>query len=143
MSTQNPARSRHWMMLCVSVLVVIGSFLLQSLPNGRVAFRFCPQFPLPETCMSKACFGVECPGCGLTRSFIAIACGDWQKSIIANRVGWVLAFAVIIQIPYRVIALANDRILVSNRISYWFGNGLIGILLFNWFWIQCCHAWNL
>lgn len=103
------ARRGHWWMLAITSGVVALSFLLQVRSDQRVAFRFLPDHPLPELCSSRNIFGVDCPGCGLTRSFIHLARGDWHASVAAHRLGWLIALAVLLQIPYRLFALRRDE----------------------------------
>ena len=71
---------RHREVLAIACVVCLLAFLLHELPDGRVAVRGLPQFPLPQTCASRAWLGIRCPGCGLTRSIIHLAEGDWQAS---------------------------------------------------------------
>ena len=92
----------HLTVLLICLAVVTLSFLLRTRPDQLVEFRWFPGYPLPETCMSRSVFEVDCPGCGLTRSFIAIARGDWSLAWHLNRTGWLLAATVLIQIPYRL-----------------------------------------
>ena len=79
--------------------------VLQVRSDDHAAFCFLPDWPIPSSCPSQAIFGVDCPGCGLTRSFIHLAHGDWQRAFSKHRVGWLLALAVVLQIPYRLAAL--------------------------------------
>lgn len=126
-------RERHWTMLIVSVLVIIASFSLHRNPTGQIVASWLPLESLPPMCGSRAMFGIECPGCGLTRSFVALAHGDLAESIRLHRVGWVLAAAVVLQIPYRIYALRELRTKASQRTwPTWFGNGLIATLILNW-----------
>ena len=80
--------------------------LLQELPDGRVVVsRACRRFRLPQTCFSRSWLGVKCPGCGLTRSIIHLAEGDWQASWRDHRLGGLFAIVIALQIPYRLLAL--------------------------------------
>jgi hypothetical protein len=56
---------------------------------------------LPETCASHQIFGRPCPGCGLTRGFIALLHGQWQQAWHYSPGVYAAIFLVIIQIPYR------------------------------------------
>lgn len=127
-------RKRHWAMLRICAVVVILAFLLQTRPDHRVQFRWGPSIPLPESCGTKILFGFECPGCGLTRSFIALSHGDFWASWKWNRVGWVLLAALLAQFPYRLWLLKE---LDQHRIlrSPWpqrFAWLLIVLLIGNW-----------
>ena len=131
-----PTRSRHWQMLIISLGVICLSFLLQVVDEGKVAFRFLPTIALPESCLSRAWFSIECPGCGLTRSFIYLAEGQITRSLQMHRIGWVMAIAVLSQIPYRSVALYTRSNILSARLCKWFGNLLIAGLILNWLFNQ-------
>lgn len=125
-------RDRHWTMLYVAVFVVCASFYLQ-LGRLEAVNLAGSSVQLPNLCSSRALFGIECPGCGLTRSFIALAGGDWQQSWQFHRLGWLMALAIISQFPYRVYALAELRHrVVDRRWPTWFGYFLIAALIGNW-----------
>jgi hypothetical protein len=88
---------------------------------------------LPPVCSSRLLFGVECPGCGLTRSFVALAAGDLSASWRYHRVGWLMALAVVGQIPYRVCGLIETRTRIVPRTwPAWLGYLLIASLIVNW-----------
>jgi hypothetical protein len=126
-------RRRHWEMLAVAVAVVGLTFLLEVRTDQRVAFRFLPDWPLPETCPSRTIFHVNCPGCGLTRSFVHLAHGDWRASWNVHHVGMLLALAVVLQVPYRVIALRSPGgAPLGSSFPKYFGSLLIVLLLVNW-----------
>ena len=126
-------RARHREMLWLSLVAVVGALLLRTGADGHVAPLGITQLTLPETCGSRQWFGVECPGCGLTRSFIALAQGDLIGSVAYNRVGWIVALAVLVQFPYRWWALRELRTRTVERIwMKWFGWALIAALIGNW-----------
>jgi hypothetical protein len=62
---------------------------------------------LPETCASRQIFGFTCPGCGLTRGFIALMHGQWQQAWHYNPGVYLILFLVLTQIPYRGIQIRN------------------------------------
>lgn len=95
---------RHREVLVVSVLVVILSFVFQVRTDQKVEVTG-GVWTVPELCLSRSLWGVSCPGCGLTRSFVRLAHGDFSGSVAVNRVGWLLALATVIQIPYRSVML--------------------------------------
>jgi hypothetical protein len=126
-------RQRHREMLVIAAGVVLLAFLLEVRTDGRVALSFLPQWPLPETCSSRAWFGVECPGCGLTRSFVHLAHGRFRESYHLHHLGWLLALAVCLQFPYRLTALATPHATPLGRnFPRACGWTLIALLFANW-----------
>lgn len=45
------------------------------------------------TCPVRAVTGVPCPGCGLTHSLAALACGHWSEAVADHPLGPVVAVA--------------------------------------------------
>jgi hypothetical protein len=83
--------------------------------------------------MSQELFGVRCPGCGLTRSFVCLAHGDWAAAWAYHRLGWLLAAAVLIQWPYRLVSLRRpDQRPLGTWLPKMFGYLLIAALFGNW-----------
>jgi Protein of unknown function (DUF2752) len=133
-STENKVGpGRHREMLIVTTLILLGAFGLKVRADQRVAPRGFPGLPLPETCHTRAWFGVKCPGCGLTRSFIYLAEGDWKTSLATHRIGWLMALAVLLQFPYRLLCLRWDGPRgLTLQAARWFGCFLIVALVGNW-----------
>ena len=125
---------RHGTMLGISAAVIVLSFALQLNPAGRVRASWLPLESLPPLCGSRAFLGINCPGCGLTRSFVALASGDLAESFRLHRVGWLMALAVVLQVPYRAWGLYELRCgSISDRAwPTWCGNALIAALILNW-----------
>lgn len=93
---------------------------------------------LPPLCGSRAIFDVECPACGLTRSFVLLAHGRWAEAWAVHRVAWVVALALLVQIPYRILALARRQPLPLGRwLPAAFGWSVIALLIGNWLLRQC------
>jgi len=65
--------------------------------------------PLPELCTLRRFTGINCPGCGLTRSFIALAHGDVRSAWIFNPAGVFWFAAIAFQVPYRSYQLWRIR----------------------------------
>jgi hypothetical protein len=103
----NNLRSYHLWMLLASATVLLAAFLLRVRSDQRVELAILPNLPLPELCQSRIVFGVDCPGCGLTRSFVHLAAGDVQSSLAVNPVGWIFAAVVLLQLPYRLWAVCT------------------------------------
>jgi hypothetical protein len=123
----------HRAMFLLAGAVVLAACLLQVLPSQRVALVGFPERPLPHSCFSRSWFGVNCPACGLTRSFIHLFHGDVRSSWESHRLGWLFAAVVVAQIPYRLIAMRRplrfrfDR-MWTNAVIY----GVLTLLLLNW-----------
>jgi len=126
-------RQRHLEMLVISLIVIALSWLLDVSAVGRVFLSGFPNWPVPETCLSRDFFGVDCPGCGLTRSYIYLIHGHWNSAWSMHRLGWLLFIVTVFQVPYRLIALhRGERELISPRVSRWIGSGIIALLIVNW-----------
>jgi len=133
----HPASSRrrlHWQALAVASVVLALAFALQVDSAGqRIALAGLPEFPLPHTCMSRILFGYSCPGCGLTRSFVYLAHGDWESSLTMHRLGWLLFLVAVLQIPYRIAALANPKWeIAGSTVPTFFWIAIAVLLMVNW-----------
>jgi hypothetical protein len=135
-SAENDTSSRfrrHREMLAIACAAGILAFALQELPGGRVSFRALTRIPLPQTCFSRSWLGLKCPGCGLTRSIIHLAEGDWEASWRNHRLGSLMAVVIVFQVPYRLIALRRpDWPMLPGRWLVVFGYLLVALLIGNW-----------
>lgn len=106
-TTPEPARRpEHLWLLALAAGALIGSFVVQASPEGQITLTFplwAQEIRLPQVCTSRWVFGVSCPGCGLTRSFAAIAQGDWRGAFRCNPMGPVLFIVCVAQLPYRLM----------------------------------------
>ena len=109
----------HVWMLSIALAVIALSFLLNVRRDGRVEFIFLPDVPLPESCASKVLFSAQCPGCGLTRSFIFLAHGRLSESLAVHGTGWLLALLTVAQIPYRLYRIRENRLKPHVPVSSW------------------------
>jgi hypothetical protein len=126
------ARRHYWEILAMSVACIALAFALEVRGDQRVCLRGHPGAALPGTCLSREWFHVDCPGCGLTRSFVLLAHGDFAGSWRMHRVGWLMALLVAAQIPYRLIGLKRNAPILGKAAPRWIGYGMIAILLGNW-----------
>lgn len=140
MNNYSSAAARyHVEMLLLAIIVVGAACLLEVRADQKVAVKSLPALVIPPTCMSNEAFGVPCPGCGLTRSFVELGHGRFGNSLAQHRVGWILAVAVVFQIPYRIIALRRRKnTLFPSRLSKGISGVLIALLIANWLWELAC-----
>ncbi len=61
--------------------------------------------PMPEVCTSRILLGKDCPGCGLTRSFIAISHGQFGRAWKFNPGGTVVYLLVLAQVPWQIFQI--------------------------------------
>ena len=126
-------RPTHRGMLMLCCVVLAATPLLKVLPNQCVAVRWSDSLVLPPSCPSREIFNVNCPGCGLTRSFIHLAHGDWESSLRVNRVGWLIMLMAAVQIPYRAHAIwGSGRWVLAPRAANRFALTLVAILFGSW-----------
>ena len=132
--TARRATKRHRQVLAVAGFVAVMALTLQVLPDQQhVAFRGFAAYPMPHVCTSRTWLGMRCPGCGLTRSIIYLAHGDWHASLRAHRLGWMMAALIALQVPYRVLSLRRpDRPLIGPRACDVIAFAIIALLLGSW-----------
>ncbi|MCY2968525.1 MAG: DUF2752 domain-containing protein [Planctomycetota bacterium] len=126
-------RERHRLMLVISGVVIALAGMLVVRDEQKVAFWFLPNVPAPESCFSRSWFGIPCPGCGLTRSFVSLAHFDWAAAWRFHRLGWLLALVTVAQIPYRLWALSHPTgSPLGRQWPHFLSTFLIFALIVNW-----------
>lgn len=98
----------HWMILGLCVTVLLLSLMLTVRDHRQVLVPLLGK-PLPELCHMKRYTGVDCPGCGLTRSFISLAHGRLAEAWRYNPGAFILFPIMLFQIPYRSVQLWRHR----------------------------------
>jgi hypothetical protein len=85
--------------------------------------------PLPH-CLFQAAFGFPSPSCGLTRSFIALASGDWQAALEYHLFGPLLAAGFLAIAAIAIIELITRQSLshLYTRVFHLSG-GLVSLAL--------------
>lgn len=97
-------RRNEWTMLLLSVVVLSASLAFECSPDGHVRLP-ATTVELPGVCVWKRTTGMDCPGCGLTRSFVSMAHGDLTAAVHYHPFGVVLFLLVATQIPYRAMRI--------------------------------------
>ncbi len=122
-----------WVLLiCVAILAL--SFWLSIDTNQDVVVPWL-NVALPQTCMFRNLTSLNCPGCGLTRSFISLADGRWHAAWKFNPVGWMIFVLVAAQIPFRTLQLArlkSGRAALTLPGTVWLCWILMILLLTQW-----------
>jgi len=89
-----------WIAGVLAVLLAARSLRLDSHRTVIVAFF---ELPLPELCSFRRTLGIDCPGCGLTRSFILASRLRVVEAWQMNAAGSLLFASLMISIPFRFI----------------------------------------
>jgi hypothetical protein len=122
--------------LAAPLTVLLASALLQ-LGTDRDVLLPWGRWVIPETCAMHARLGVDCPGCGLTRSFIHLAHGRAKQAWELNPVSLGLFAFVVAQIP---LAFAYALRLPWRRLETWTRwnqimlMSLMAALMLQWLW---------
>jgi hypothetical protein len=91
---------QQWLFFSLALAVLCASVLLGIGPQGQVRLPLL-HVALPDSCAFHRISGRDCPGCGLTRSFVSLAHGDWRSAVQYNPVGPLWFGVLLAQIPYR------------------------------------------
>src|SRR5262245_54007376 len=111
----NPIPHHLFQAAVFSALLIFAAF--SSVNFGRVTLF---GYTIPSLCMFHNITGFDCPGCGITRSFIYALHGQWYISYLMHLWGIPLAAIVIFQVPYHLWrATGGGPFHVSARISRW------------------------
>jgi len=98
-------RGAHRNILVLCLLLVGVSACLHTDTQGKVCLPFLRRWPIPDTCVMKKVIHADCPGCGMTRSFIAMGHLRLFEALRCHRIGPFLFLYVLAQVPYRLLAM--------------------------------------
>ncbi len=125
----------HLLVLCFCLGLLAIAVLLARFDTGGEKLAL-GSVELPGVCAFNNATGLPCPGCGLTRSWVALAAGDLQRSLSRHRLGWLFMLYALLQAvrhaAWLVLPAAQARL---SRPGVWLDRGLvvIGVLLMlNW-----------
>ncbi len=135
----NPASVRsqiylHLLFLSLATTVMVMSFVMRYESGTRV---FLPGFTsaIPSMCSSRVLLGIDCPGCGLTRAFIAISHGQFSAAWKFNPASFAVYAFVAVQIPWHLMQLSRIRHLrppIESSVVYLAPIGLVIVLFVSW-----------
>lgn len=85
---------------------------------------------LPVACAFRRTTGYPCPGCGLTRSWVALGRGDLASSLAYHRLGWLVMLWTALQVlrhgSWLVLTSLRPTI---DRLGWWLDRSLFAIAL--------------
>ena len=118
----------HLICLGIATGIITLSFSMRigSEPSDSVYQPWSNQ-PLPQSCSSRMMFGISCPGCGLTRSFIAISHGKFQRAWNFNAASFLVYSFVFAQIPWQLFQIFRIRMDLPKIHNLWIYLPLIAI----------------
>ncbi|MBV9923541.1 MAG: DUF2752 domain-containing protein [Acidobacteria bacterium] len=120
-----------------------GAALLAALASARGLASASPSAvsvagrELPVLCPSRLLFGVNCPGCGMTRSVLLTLGGDLRGALSVNPAGPFLVAALILLALQLLFAARSDEegASVKRRLLPWataYGAVVVSVMLIQW-----------
>ncbi len=97
-------RSEHRLVFWLSLAMLALGLILQIDDDNIVELPFVG-VRLPGMCWFKSNLGIDCPGCGLTRSVISLTHGDPIRAWHFNPVGILIAVVAMLSVPLRAVQL--------------------------------------
>ncbi len=128
--------SFHGIILAGSVIIMLLSFLLKVTDSNQVMLPS-TSLLMPESCLTKMYWGVDCPGCGMSRAFICISSGQFERARQFNSASFVVYLFIAIQIPWHAMQLLRIRSGVGPIDTWWTivpALAVIAILIVCWIW---------
>ena len=80
-------------------------------------------FKIP--CLIKWAFGIECPGCGITRAYISLFRLDLKQAFMYNRMFWVVPFCFLFY-------LFDGQLFKNKWVNVILEGGMYLLLILNW-----------
>lgn len=112
-------------LILILAITVIGS----TLTLGAFARRGISPLPSETLCVSRNLFGLECAGCGLTRSFVLLGQGDVAESLAMNPLGIAFFLFGCAHVVARLARLAVPEIRSLRRFDLVTGGLLVAVLI--------------
>jgi len=93
---------------------------------------------VPDLCQFKQIFGRNCPGCGMTRSFVYSARLQLADAWSIQPIGTLLAIVLAASVPLRAWQIARLRrgqiVPSTTKIEVYVAIALVGLAYGRWFW---------
>ena len=119
--THKPASKHWWLAVPPVLLMLVAIFKRQVEPLARSIGDL-------YDCPFRRLTGIHCPGCGGTRSILALIRGDFLEAIHDNPAGPMLVLIVILFYLETVFAAFGKRVKLFPR-NIWFWGIVLGLHL--------------
>ena len=126
----------HLTFFLFSAVIIGCSFAMTSEGQTTVEAPGIP-FSMPQTCLSRRVWGIDCPGCGLTRSFISMSDGKFRRAFGFNAAGPLVYAFVLVQLPWHLYQIFRIKRMKRPVESIWLYSGLFVIsaaTFLQWIW---------
>lgn len=124
----------HFYVFLLCSIIIIISYIL-SIKNNMICLPPFNNLLFPTTCVFKMITGLNCPFCGLTRSFVALSHLQFLTAWELNRAGVFIYLLVLWQLPYRIFCIIIKEAVITRSLSLFniIGCGLaVTMLAINW-----------
>ncbi len=125
------ARGEWWLRLGVVALclgAVVAALLLHPVAPRAGAHLSIDGVPLPGVCAFREATGIPCPGCGLTRSWVALLHGDLAWSLRFHPLGWLVFLYALAQATRHGVWLTLGRLRRRiERVGWFLDRGIIAL----------------
>lgn len=117
----------RWVVIALCLGAIAIAWLLPAAPPGGALSV--GQTTLPDACGLKRIAGIPCPGCGLTRSWVAALEGDLGGSVGFHPLGWLVLLYAGAQAARHLLWLAVVPWRAGvDRLGLWLDRGLLVVL---------------
>lgn len=117
--------------------LLVSMALARALAEATPAAVHVAGHALPVICPSRLLFGVNCPGCGMTRSVLMTLGGDLRGALNVNPAGPFLVVALILLAAQLLFAarVREESPSVTRRLRPWaslYGVVVVSVMLIQW-----------
>lgn len=132
MGAPTPARTHPWTLFFGPWSVGVGATIVFGALVG--AWWIAPESLGVDLCWFHRVTALPCPGCGLTRSVVALARGDWRTSVAFHPFGpLVLAWALVAIASVLLRGARRERAVEAFgrlRVDRWYGAAVLAFVGF-------------
>ena len=124
-------RAFHIITLIGCAAILAAAFVFEA---GEIELRLFG-WKWPMHCILYHTFGVKCAFCGMSRSFVAMADGNFQKAWQYHLLGPILFCFILLQIPYRIWVLTiypKKAAPAIRRLGLLLGAVVLIVIFVNW-----------